>query len=61
MGRAHAQAVVSLVPSSVDKVANLSPDGEIEDPIGSHISVYQEVAGQLKKLIAQRLQEMPLP
>lgn len=57
MGRGHAQAVTALVPSAVDKVQMLSPDGDIEDPIGADVSVYRELAGQLRKLIETRLDE----
>jgi len=57
MGRGHAQAVLSLVPSAADKVQMLNPDGDIEDPIGADVSVYRELAGQLQKLIETRLDE----
>ena len=57
MGRAHAQAVRSLVPSSVDKVETLDPDGDIEDPIGSDLAVYKSLAGHLTSLIEKRLDE----
>jgi protein-tyrosine phosphatase len=57
MGRGHAQAVRSLVPSASDKVETLDPDGDIEDPIGSDLSVYKSLAGQLSILIEKRLDE----
>jgi len=57
MSRNHAQAVAALVPSATEKVATLDPDKDIEDPIGSDVAVYQELAGQLRKLIEQRLEE----
>ncbi|MGH7215592.1 MAG: Sua5/YciO/YrdC/YwlC family protein [Tepidisphaeraceae bacterium] len=57
MGRSHAEAVRSLVPSSADKVVPLNPQGEIDDPIGSDLSTYQSVAGQLQTLIEKRLEE----
>jgi len=57
MGRGHAQAVLSLVPSAADKVQMLNPEGDIEDPIGADVSVYRELAGQLQKLIETRLDE----
>jgi len=60
MGRAHAQAVTMLVPSAAEKAVTLDPGGDIDDPIGSDVSVYQELAGQLQTLIQRRLQETVL-
>lgn len=61
MSRAHARAVMSLVPSAADKVQTLDPDGDIEDPIGGDVSIYQQLAGELRNLIEKRLQEQVLP
>jgi protein-tyrosine phosphatase len=60
MGRSHALAVMSLVPSAADKVTTLSPAGEIDDPIGSDVGVYRELAGELQTLIENRLSEKTL-
>ncbi len=60
MGRSHAMAVAALVPSATEKVATLDPRGDIDDPIGSDVTVYQDLAGQLRKLIETRLQEKTL-
>jgi protein-tyrosine phosphatase len=58
MGRGHAQAVRALVPSAADKVQPLKPDGgDVDDPIGSDVGVYKELAGQLRAMIEQRLNE----
>jgi L-threonylcarbamoyladenylate synthase len=57
MGRGHAQAVKSLVPSASDKVETLDPAGDIEDPIGSDLAVYKTLADQLTTLIEKRLDE----
>jgi len=57
MGRGHAQAVKSLVPSAADKVETLDPSGDIEDPIGSDLAVYKSLALQLHTLIEMRLDE----
>jgi protein-tyrosine phosphatase len=57
MSRAHLEAVLALVPSARDKVTTLKPDGDIEDPIGLDVSVYQQLAGELEKLIEARLKE----
>ncbi len=60
MGRSHAHAVMSLVPHAADKTRTLSPNGDIEDPIGSDIAVYQELAGELKVMIEKRLEEQAI-
>src|SRR5687768_15325069 len=60
IGRSHAMAVAALVPSASDKVDTLDPRGDIDDPIGSDVAVYQDLAGQLRKLIETRLQEKTL-
>lgn len=60
MSRNHAMAVAALVPSATDKIATLDPRGDIDDPIGADVTVYQDLAGQLRKLIEQRLHEKTL-
>ncbi|HYE17833.1 MAG TPA: Sua5/YciO/YrdC/YwlC family protein [Tepidisphaeraceae bacterium] len=61
MGTGHARAILSLVPSAADKVSTLDPDGDIEDPIGGDLELYQRLAGDLRKLIEKRLREGVLP
>ncbi|HEV7302482.1 MAG TPA: Sua5/YciO/YrdC/YwlC family protein [Tepidisphaeraceae bacterium] len=58
MGRAHAGAVLSLVPSARDKVTTLDPSGDIEDPIGGDQALYTSLAGSLKGIIEKRLDEL---
>ena len=58
MGRGHASAVTALVPSAAEKVATLDPTGDIDDPIGGDIALYQNLAGKLQELIEKRLQEI---
>jgi hypothetical protein len=48
---------VALVPSAADKVATLDPEGDIDDPIGGDVRLYQNLAGQLRALIEKRLEE----
>ena len=48
----------ALVPAAAQKVATLDPDGDIEDPIGSDITVYKDLAGQLRPLIEKRVAEV---
>ena len=57
MSRAHAQAVLTLVPSAADKTVTLDPDKDIEDPIGGDVELYQGLARELKELIEKRLEE----
>jgi len=60
MSKNHARAVMALVPSAAEKVATLNPEGDIEDPIGGDLALYQQVAGELKMLIEKRLHEKVL-
>ncbi len=57
MSRNHAHQVTALVPSAAEKVAPLDPKGDIEDPIGGDVFLYQGLAGQLQGLIEARLLE----
>jgi protein-tyrosine phosphatase len=61
MGKSHAQAVLSLVPSAAEKVVTLDPEKDIDDPIGGDLSLYQTLAGQLQTFIEHRLEERALP
>lgn len=61
MSASHAMAVKALVPSASAKVSTLDPDGDIEDPIGGDLSLYQQVAAQLRSLIEKRLEGKKLP
>jgi L-threonylcarbamoyladenylate synthase len=60
MSRNHAQSVVGLVPSAAEKTHTLDPDKDVEDPIGGDLSLYQELAVELKGLIEKRLAESVL-
>jgi protein-tyrosine phosphatase len=60
MGKSHAKAVTTLVPSAAQKVATLDPQGDIEDPIGGDVELYQKLAGELRTLIEKRLKEQVL-
>ncbi|MDB5292814.1 MAG: ywlE [Phycisphaerales bacterium] len=61
MSRNHAMAVTALVPAASEKVTTLDPDGDIDDPIGGDTALYRDLAGNLRRLIEQRLQEQTLP
>ena len=58
MTPSHAQAVMQIAPGAVHKVFPIDPLHPIGDPIGQSIEVYREVADQLERLIAERLQEI---
>jgi L-threonylcarbamoyladenylate synthase len=60
MGRSHARAVMALVPSAAEKVTTLSPEGDIDDPIGGDVALYHRLAGELRTLIENRLREKVL-
>ena len=57
MSRSHAAAVTALVPSAAEKTMTLDPAGDIDDPIGGDLSLYQSLAGQMVQLIEKRLEE----
>jgi len=57
MTRAHAAAVAATAPSAIDKISALDPNRDIEDPIGGDVSLYKEVAGQMKALIETRVRK----
>ena len=60
MSRGHVQAVTALVPSATEKTFTLDPEGDIDDPIGGELSLYQTLAVQLRNLIEKRLEEKVL-
>ena len=58
MSRAHASAVTALVPSAAEKTMTLDPSGDIEDPIGGDLTLYQQLAGTMQSLVEKRLEEV---
>ena len=36
----------------------LDPDGDIDDPIGGDLSLYQTLAGQMQQLLEKRLEHV---
>jgi L-threonylcarbamoyladenylate synthase len=61
MGKAHAAAVTGLVPSAKEKTSLLNPDGDIEDPIGGELALYQSLAKQLNELIENHVVAKAFP
>ena len=60
MGRSHKSAVLALAPGAAGKTFTLAQNADIEDPIGSDVSVYRALAQSMGPLIEQRLSERPL-
>jgi L-threonylcarbamoyladenylate synthase len=60
MGRGHAMAITTMVPSAKRKAFTLDPAGDIEDPIGGNVELYKTLAGDLRRLIEARLREKEL-
>jgi protein-tyrosine phosphatase len=57
MSRSHAAAVTALVPSASEKTMTLDPDGDIDDPIGGDLVLYQQLASYMRELLDKRLDE----
>lgn len=57
MGQSHLQSVLAMAPSAASRVLPLSPSGDIEDPIGGNVALYQEVAGKFERLLAERFEQ----
>ena len=60
MTRAHAGAVVSMVPAAQEKTQLLSGDGDINDPLGGGVSVYESCAARIEQALTTRLGELEL-
>jgi protein-tyrosine phosphatase len=60
MTNAHREEVLHLVPSAERKTFLLDPDGDVADPIGASLSVYEKVASRLKTVLQQRISELPV-
>lgn len=57
MTRAHVQGVLAMDPSAGAKVFPLDPDGDIEDPFGSDVTIYEQCAGTIRRGLERRLKE----
>ena len=55
MGQSHAAWIVAMVPSAAEKTRMLDPSGDISDPIGGELWLYEELAARLKGLIEKQL------
>jgi protein-tyrosine-phosphatase len=59
MTSAHRDEVLDLFPWAERKTFRLDPEGDIADPIGASLAVYQRVARRLASVIKDRLNELP--
>ena len=60
MTDAHRQEVLDALPAAGRKTLRLDPEGDIDDPIGSGMSVYKQVAGHLADVLHKRLSELQI-
>lgn len=60
MTDAHREEVLELLPGAERKTFRLAPEGDVADPIGAPLPVYERVADRLDQVIEQRLSELPL-
>ena len=60
MTDAHRQEVMELYPWAERKTFRLDPEGDVSDPFGSPLPVYQRVAKRLMSLLEKRLSELPV-
>ena len=57
MTQSHEMALLQMAPHVADKTNLLDPDGDIDDPIGGSLAVYQRCAENIRKRIEHRLRE----
>ncbi len=52
--------IIETMPGLEHKTSRLDPQNDIEDPIGSDLDTYRQVAEHLTELLAKRLAELPV-
>jgi L-threonylcarbamoyladenylate synthase len=57
MGKSHAESTIAMSPSAAARVMPLDPARDVEDPIGSDVSTYRELAGHFVPLIESRFEQ----
>ncbi len=58
MGGGHLQSIIEHYPQAADKCFLLDADGDIADPIGMGVGVYQQCFNQIEKAVKQRVGEI---
>jgi protein-tyrosine phosphatase len=57
MGKSHAESAIAMSPSAAARVMPLDPARDVEDPIGSDVATYRELAGHFVPLIESRFEQ----
>lgn len=57
MTGSHRDAVLSYDPTTASKLFTLDPEGDIDDPIGGSLTVYQQCAERIRHHLESRLKE----
>lgn len=57
MTRSHLSVILNSVPAVADRVFLIDPEGDIEDPIGGGVDVYDRCQAQIGRGLEQRLKE----
>jgi L-threonylcarbamoyladenylate synthase len=57
----HARSITAMVPSAAEKLENLDPDHDIEDPVGGDQELYSSLAAQMLKFLEAKLRNRTLP
>ena len=61
MTRSHREAIVAQWPEAASRTTVLASDGtDVADPIGGPIEYYQQCAEQIKKFLAERIEQLDL-
>ena len=58
MSRGHLQSIVEFYPEAAEKCFLLDENGDIADPVGQSVEVYQRCFKQIEKAIRQRVSEI---
>lgn len=57
MTDSHLEAVLEFDPTAKEKALTLDPNGDIDDPIGGSLTVYQRCAELIRRRLGQRIKE----
>ena len=57
----HARSVTAMVPSAAEKLENLDPEHDIEDPVGGDQELYNSLAAQMLTFLEAKLRKRTLP
>ena len=60
MTAGHRETVLETDPSAADRTATLLPDGDVTDPIGGDVAIYERCADAIESALKERLTEVDL-